>query len=61
MKNRYDFNGQVIALTCGNCEDSMEINHVGHMTGKSVYHFHCVNDCGVIATVHWFNNEEESE
>ena len=59
--NRYEFNGQVFALTCGNCEASMEINHQGHMMDKSIYHFHCVNDCGVIATLHWFKDKEASE
>ena len=56
---KYEIGGQFVALTCGNCEATMEINHQGYLLGKNIYHFHCVNDCGVIATVHWFDNEEE--
>lgn len=53
--NKNIINGQVIALTCGNCECDMELNHLGHTTAKSIYHYHCANDCGAMTTVHWFS------
>lgn len=55
MKNRYDFSGQTLALTCGNCDTSMELVHMGFMMRKSIYHFHC--DCGAVTTLHWFKED----
>lgn len=57
MENRYNFSGQIIGLTCGNCEADMELNHMGFMTSKSIYHFHCVDGCGAVTTLHWFDSE----